>query len=66
LLDHLSSSEPNACIKNHVAQHTNAYCYATVARQSDRDGIEKYLYDHYKPECNAKDPGGTPIAVNLP
>lgn len=66
LLAHLSTSETNACIKNHVDQHVNAYCYASVGKQSDRDGIEKYLYDTYKPECNQKDPGGTPIPVNLP
>ena len=66
LLDHLNSSELNACIKNHVSQHINAYCYTSVAKQSDRDGIEKYLYDVYNPECNHQDPGGTPIPVNLP
>lgn len=66
LLSHLSFSESNDCIKNHVAHHINAYCCATVANQSDRDGIEKFLYDHFKPECNQQDPGGTPIPVNTP
>jgi len=30
--------------------------YAKVDRQDDRDGIEKFLYDHYRPECNEVNP----------
>jgi excinuclease UvrABC nuclease subunit len=64
---HQSPSETNPCIKRRVQNGNCAYRYATVSRQSDRDGIEKYLYDYYKkPECNDRDPGGTPIPVNLP
>lgn len=66
LLDHLSAEEENECIKKNVSQHICGFKYAKVARQNDRDGIEKFLYDHYKPECNKEDPGGTPIEVNLP
>ena len=66
LLDHLSDSEENECIKTKVARFICGYEYAEVAKQSDRDGIEKFLYDHYPPECNQVDPGGTPIKVNLP
>jgi hypothetical protein len=40
--------------------------YAKVDRRSDRDQIEKFLCDHYRPECNTVDPGGAPIVVNLP
>jgi predicted GIY-YIG superfamily endonuclease len=66
LLEHLSDEEKNSCIKAKVRDHISGYEYAKVAKQSDRDGIEKFLYDHYKPECNEKDPGGEPIEVNLP
>lgn len=66
LLYHLSTSETNVCIKNHIDNHINGFEYAKVGRQSDRDGIEKFLYDHYSPECNMRDPGGTPTPVNLP
>lgn len=66
LLDHLSTSEPNGCIKTKVSKYVCGFEYALVSSQSDRDGIEKYLYDKYKPECNKVDPGGTPIEVNLP
>ena len=66
LLEHLSQGEMNQCIKTHVHKHICSFQFALVTRQADRDGIEKYLYDYYKPECNQKDPGGTPIPVNLP
>ncbi len=64
LKDHLNPDEPNACIKRKVAN--SGYIYARVDSQTDRDGIEKYLYDIYDPDCNEKDPGGKPIPVNLP
>jgi len=66
LLAHLSPSEPNECIKDNVDNYASGFEYARVGKQKDRDGIEKFLYDHYSPECNEKDPGGTPIPVNLP
>ena len=66
LLQHLSDEEENECIKDKVSEKICGYEYAKVSKQSDRDGIEKYLYDHYSPECNKNDPGGTPIKVNLP
>ncbi|MFZ3138631.1 MAG: hypothetical protein WA126_14705 [Thermodesulfovibrionales bacterium] len=66
LIDHLSKNEENTCIKNNVQDYVSGYEYAKVSRQSDRNGIEKYLYDNYKPSCNKQDPGGVPIPVNLP
>jgi excinuclease UvrABC nuclease subunit len=66
LLEHLADSEENECIKRHVSKYVCGYKHAEIARQADRDGVEKYLYDHYKPECNQIDPGGSPIQVNLP
>lgn len=66
LLEHLSDNEKNDCIKKKASNKVCGFEYAKVATQSDRDGIEKYLYDHYNPECNTQDPGGKPIEVNLP
>jgi len=66
LLEHLSASEPNSCIKNNVQKYISGFEYAKVERKRDRDGIEKFLYDYYSLECNKKDPGGVPISVNLP
>ena len=66
LLDHLSDGEENDCVKENVSKYICGFEFAKVAKQTNRDGIEKFLYDHYKPECNQVDPGGTPIEVNLP
>ena len=66
LLEHLSYNENNECIKSKIQYYTSGYEYAKVSKQSDRDGIEKFLYDCYKPECNEIDPGDYPIPVNLP
>ena len=66
LHQHLSPQEENNCIKQLVASHVAVFTYAAVPLESDRAAIEKFLYDQYKPECNQQDPGGTPIAVNLP
>jgi len=66
LLDHLGDDEENECLKKHVSDYVCGYEYAEVKLQKDRDGVEKYLYDHYTPECNQIDPGGDPLTVNLP
>jgi excinuclease UvrABC nuclease subunit len=66
LLDHLSGEEENDCIKKNVSKYICGFEYAQVSKESDRNGIEKFLYDHYKPECNNVDPGGSPIEVNIP
>ena len=66
LLDHLSDSEENECIKEKVSKYVCGFEYAIISKQDDRDGAEKYLYDHYKPKCNKVDPGGKPIEINLP
>ena len=65
LLDHLSDQEENKCIKENV-KYTCGFYYANVSLQSDRDGIEKALYDYYETPCNQNDPGGTPIHLNVP
>ena len=66
-LDHLSNEEENECIKEQVSKYVCGFEYTVISKQADRDGIEKYLYDHYnKFECNKVDPGGKPIPVNLP
>lgn len=66
LLDHLSESEENECIKTKVSIKVCGFEYTEVSTQNERDGIEKFLYDKYNPKCNQIDPGGTPIVVNLP
>jgi excinuclease UvrABC nuclease subunit len=67
LLAHLSVDEPNKGIKEHVSKYNCDYCTAEVATQSERDGIETFLYGRYKPQCNEiVPPGDKSIEVNLP
>ena len=66
LREHLAGNESNACRRNYNAIHASGYVYAEVVNQSERKGIEKFLYDRLRPECNDVDPGGSPIEVNLP
>jgi len=66
LLQHLSYSEENQCLKDKVSKYICGFEYVEVPSQSHRDGIEKYLYNHYSPDCNQVDPGGRQITVNLP
>ncbi|MDD4893901.1 MAG: hypothetical protein PHW54_01115 [Candidatus Omnitrophica bacterium] len=66
LLDHLSDNEENECVKEKVSEYVCGFQYAKVSKQDYRNGIEKYLYDHYSPECNQADPGGESMEVNLP
>ncbi len=66
LLEHLSDNEENECLKTRVSKYICGFEYAKVGLQRDRDGVEKFLYNHYKPEYNESDPGGESIEVNLP
>ena len=66
LLEQLSNNEKNKLLKEKINKKVIGFEYAKVSLQSSREGIEQFLYDHYKPECNEIDPGGTPITVNLP
>src|SRR6266404_637568 len=58
LLEHLGEDEENECLKKNVSKYICGFEYAEVGLQKNRDGIEKFLYDHYEPECNQVDPGG--------
>jgi len=66
LFAHCDESEPCQCLKEMIRNHVVSYEYAPVESKADRDGIQKYLYDYFHPACNKTDPGGIPLAVNLP
>jgi excinuclease UvrABC nuclease subunit len=65
LLDHLSSNEPNFCIKENI-KYKCGFMWLSITTDSERSGAEKFLYDTLKPECNQKDPGGSPLRVTPP
>lgn len=65
LLDHLSSSEPNECIKEN-RKYKSGFSWLEITTAQERAGAEKHLYDQLKPECNQVDPGGVPLRIPLP
>lgn len=65
LLDHLSDSEPSACLRELQAYTCGIY-WMEIPASEDRDGVEKFLYDVLTPACNLKDPGGAGLKISLP
>lgn len=59
LLEHLSSREPNACLRR-VIRHSIPAVRWTAVEKRNLDGVESYLYRTYSPKCNevAPTPGG--------
>ena len=66
LLEHLSDSENNFCLKKHVKDYTLGirYCYANS--ETDRKNIEYTLYQNYSHECNQNIPDGREIPITKP
>lgn len=66
--EHWSDSQSNEKLKKHIDKgYTMKFNYAKVDRQSDREGIELYLYKLYKPIFNQDTPDATKeIRVNTP
>ncbi len=62
----LSESEQNENIKSLVRKSTCAFNFALIGSKTDRDGIEKFLYDHFRPEFSKDPPAVGAIEVNLP
>jgi excinuclease UvrABC nuclease subunit len=65
LLGHLSNDEENECIKENV-KYRSGFHWIEITTKSERSGVEKYLYDNMRPECNQNDPGGSPLRVPIP
>ena len=65
LLQHISESEENVCIKTTIK---NLECYfktSEVSNEDDRLNIVKTMGDHFKPKCNLQKLDGKTIEVNL-
>lgn len=63
---HLSSSEPNVCIKNYSGTKACFFRYAQVARDYVRSATERQMYKRYQPSCNDQEPQGRDdVEVNL-
>lgn len=52
LLEHLSPSESDTCIKRHLRDYTCYFRFIEIASQSERDKVERQQIQEYKPSCN--------------
>lgn len=67
LQQHFSTSETNEDLKKYLKNDFTFRVYwAEVGQQANRDGIESFLIDTYKPEFNIQSPAAKPIQCNLP
>jgi excinuclease UvrABC nuclease subunit len=64
LQEHLSDIEPDSCVKQKIPE--SIFRFAEIEAKRDRNGVERFLYDRFRPECNKTVPGAAPVAVNLP
>jgi excinuclease UvrABC nuclease subunit len=65
IYQHLAGNETNSCCSQYLRKYNCYFKAALVSKQADRDGIEVYLYNHFKPTCVEKIPDVTAIEVNV-
>ena len=66
--EHFSKKEQNKELKEHIDQkYMMKFNYSEVDSQSDRDGMELYMYELYAPPFNHNTPPGeTVISCTVP
>ncbi len=52
LLQHLSASEQNTCIKTRLARNRCYFRFAYVSTQAERDSEEQAAISQFNPDCN--------------
>jgi len=52
LLEHLSPSEPNSCIRRHLRDYSCFFRFLKVGTEDERLRIECEQIEQYKPACN--------------
>ena len=52
LLEHLSSSETDICIKRHLRDYSCFFRFIEISSQDERSRIEREQIDKYNPDCN--------------
>jgi len=54
LLEHLRTSDPDSCIRNHIKGHTCYFRYLQVSAQAELKMIERQQIVQYNPDCNPR------------
>lgn len=65
---HWSKNEQNIELKNHIAKgYAMKFSYAELPFQSERDGVELFLFKHFDPVYNKCTPSAkTSLSCDLP
>ena len=65
---HWSKNEQNTGLKNHIANgYAMKFSYAELPSQSERDGVELFLFKYFAPEYNkCTPPAKTSLMCDLP
>ena len=54
LLEHLSDSEPDDCIKGYLGKYTCYFRFIEVKDEEERSKLEQEQIEEYNPDCNNK------------
>lgn len=65
MYEHLLGNELNECCVKYLRSYTCYFRLARIDKQSERDGAEVFMFEHFKPECVEKVPDVDPIDINL-
>jgi excinuclease UvrABC nuclease subunit len=65
LREHFNKLDNNLCINRMVDTARCYFRYAIVNSETVRDGAERALYLHYKPQCNSQEPQSIDIEINF-
>ena len=66
IVDRLNAHRKDAAVTKYRQNGILRVTWASVPKAADRDGIERYLANHYKPLVGDAWPDVTPVVVNLP
>ena len=62
---HFVQSEPNQCVRSIINLGDCRFKFAYVESETDRKGVERYLFENLPGLCNDLAPSAEPTEVNL-
>lgn len=65
LSQHLHGKEKDSCCSGYLDKYSCFVRVAAVSTQSDRDGAEVSLYQHFNPICVERVPDVSPLVINF-
>lgn len=65
LSEHLIENETNKCCNQYLNKYNCYFRAAAISKQTDRDGVEVTLYNHFGPSCPERIPDIEPLDINF-